>query len=111
MIEKTIKEIKEAEKQAQESLKQVTEEENNKLKGFEKACEKEWDDINSNLSPLKADIIKKHEDEALQELKTIQEEANKKMAILQQFPNFYKCIYKGSAIPGGIADFAAMGDC
>ena len=84
MIEKTIKEIKEAEKQVQESLKQITEEEDNKLKAFEKTCEKEWEDINSNLSSLRANIIKKHEDEALQELNAVQDQANKKIAILQQ---------------------------
>jgi vacuolar-type H+-ATPase subunit H len=83
MIEKTIEELKNAEKEVDSLIEQAGEEAHKKIKDFEIECENEWVVLNNKVDSLKKEIFEKFENEAEKELEGIKEEADKRSATLQ----------------------------
>ena len=84
MIEKTIEELKNAEKNADDRIMQAREEGAVRLKELTASLDKEWEKITSDLSNVKAEIFNKYEKEAQEEINSIKEKAHKDSAMLEE---------------------------
>lgn len=84
MIEKTIEELKNTEKNADDRITQAREEGSVRLKELMASLDKEWEKITSDLSNVKDEIFNKYEKEAQEEINSIKEKAHKDSAMLEE---------------------------